>query len=95
MTKLHESQDWNREHIPDYFEVFIDAPLEQVVARDYKGLFEGARNSSLEDVVDVDLEFPRPKRPDLTIRNAAGVEALLSNADQLVERLVARASTSA
>ena len=50
-----------------YLEVFVDTPLEVVEERDTKGLYGAARRGKLCDVVGIDLEFPRPRKPDLVV----------------------------
>jgi adenylylsulfate kinase len=69
LSLFHESQDWNRANIGDYFEVFLDAPLEVLIRRDNKGLYRRAAAGELRNVAGIDLEFPRPKSPDLVVAN--------------------------
>jgi adenylylsulfate kinase len=77
-----EWQAWNREHFEDYFEIFLDLPLDSLKARDTKGLYAGAEEGRIADVVGVDIPFPRPSRPDLIIDEAMqrdGVDACLDH----------------
>lgn len=69
LSIFHESQDWNRANIKNYFEVFIDAPLEKVMARDVKGIYKKAQRGEMKDVVGIDIPFPKPKAPNLVIQN--------------------------
>ncbi len=87
LSLFPESREWNRKNISDYFEVFIDAPFESLVERDYKGLYRKALNKEIENVAGVDLEFPPPARPDLVIQNDEGKEKLLSFAPMLAGKL--------
>ncbi len=59
----------NRARYRDYFEVFVDAPLADLEARDGKGLYAAAKVGKMPDVVGIDIPFPPPERPDLIIRN--------------------------
>jgi cytidine diphosphoramidate kinase len=59
----------NRARYSGYFEVFVDAPMAALEARDGKGLYAAARAGEMPDVVGVDIPFPTPERPDLVIRN--------------------------
>lgn len=81
-----ESQRWNREHIPGYFEVFVDVPVDELRARDAKGLYAAAARGEARDVVGVDIPFPRPAQPDLTLYNGEPVRPV----DELVDDIVAR-----
>ena len=65
----HEDQQWNRENIDNYYEVFIDVPLEVLLKRDTKGLYEKALKGEISDVVGVDIEFNDPPNADLVINN--------------------------
>ena len=82
------SDKWMRKTVEDYHEVFIDAPLEQLKARDGKGLYARFDRGETTDVAGLDLPFQAPARPDLVIRNAAGIEGLLGHAAPLVRRIV-------
>ena len=55
---------WNREHIPNYKEIYIRVKKETLIQRNQKGLYTGGRN-----VVGVDLPFDEPQSPDLVLQN--------------------------
>ncbi|HZP87699.1 MAG TPA: adenylyl-sulfate kinase [Burkholderiales bacterium] len=57
----------NRTRFSRYFEVFLDAPLSALVARDRKGLYAAALRGERRNVVGVDLPFERPQSADLVI----------------------------
>jgi len=75
---------WNRENFSDYFEVFLDAPMELVISRDSKGLYKGAMNGEIENVVGVDIPYSRPVNPDCTI----SPDLLSSTPDELVDYIL-------
>ena len=58
---------WNREHIPDYFEVLLDASLDLVRRRDPKGLYAKAQRGEMEHLVGHDIPWHRPASPDLIL----------------------------
>ena len=60
----------NRTRFSKYFEVFVDAPLDQVEERDVKGLYAAARSGQTRNVVGVDIPFPVPATPDMVIDNS-------------------------
>jgi adenylylsulfate kinase-like enzyme len=82
-----ESRDWCRSNLSEYFEVFIDAPIEQVMERDAKGIYGRYKRGEIREVAGLDLPFPRPTHSDLTIPNGGSREALLEYAPILVELL--------
>lgn len=60
-------QDWNRENLSSYLEVYVKADIKTVANRDTKGLYEKAFKGNLENVVGVDIEFPEPSKADIVI----------------------------
>lgn len=61
----------NRTRFGRYFEIFMDAPLEAVMARDVKGLYAKAKSGATRNVVGVDLPFERPATADLVIDSSS------------------------
>ncbi len=59
----------NRQRFSDYFEVFVDVPLEVAERRDVKGVYGPARRGESANVVGLDIPFPRPEGADLVIDN--------------------------
>jgi adenylylsulfate kinase len=62
-------QDWNRENISHYFEVFIDVEMETLKRRDPRALYEGFFSGKIKNVVGCDIPFPTPTKSDLKIDN--------------------------
>lgn len=62
--------DWNRENLSAYLEVYVSTPLDVVKARDSKGLYSAAEKGETKNVVGVDIPFPTPVSPDITIDNS-------------------------
>ncbi|MDE6261541.1 MAG: adenylyl-sulfate kinase [Oscillospiraceae bacterium] len=56
---------WNRENIPGYFEVYIQASMETLRHRDQKGLY--SRNA--DNVAGVGLQVELPDSSDLVLDN--------------------------
>ncbi|MEE2746376.1 MAG: adenylyl-sulfate kinase [Pseudomonadota bacterium] len=62
-----EWQKWNRENLKDYYEIFLDVPITELIERDPKGFYKKAAVGQLQNFVGFDIEFPRPPNPDLVI----------------------------
>lgn len=92
LSMFPESRQWNRANLKDYFEVFIDAPMAQLVQRDSKGLYRRAQSGEIKEVAGVDLEFPVPETPDLVIANDEGVTKLLDYTSQLCDVFIRQRS---
>jgi adenylylsulfate kinase-like enzyme len=69
LSQFDDHQKWNRENCSRYFEVFLDVPMDVLVARDQKGLYSGAKADRIKDVVGMDMLFPPPRNPDLVTGN--------------------------
>ena len=79
---------WNRENLPGYVEVLVDAPIDVVRQRDVKGLYARAARGDMPNVVGIDIPWHRPTTPDLVIDPASGISA--EEAAQMVIRKVPR-----
>ncbi|MDP6691470.1 MAG: adenylyl-sulfate kinase [Alphaproteobacteria bacterium] len=69
MSLFHEIHHWNRDNLPGYFEVLIEADLETLRARDFKGVYGGADGGEARNVVGVDLAVEFPEKPNLVLDN--------------------------
>ena len=54
----------------EFFEVFVDAPIELAEQRDPKGLYQKARRGELRNFTGVDSPYEEPTAPELVIRTA-------------------------
>lgn len=52
----------------DFFEVYVNCPLEVCESRDVKGLYARARAGEISDFTGVDAPFEAPEAPDVEIR---------------------------
>lgn len=70
--------EWNKKNIKQYYEIFIDVPISTLKERNNKNVYfkEGKEN---ENVVGVEIEFTKPKNPDLKIINNFDEESLKKN----------------
>ena len=51
----------------EFFEVFVDAPLEAAEARDVKGLYKKARSGQLKNFTGIDSPYEEPEQPEIRI----------------------------
>lgn len=52
----------------NYFEVYIDCPLEVCEQRDVKGLYAKARRGEIKDFTGISSPFDPPQHPDLRLK---------------------------
>ena len=79
-----QSREWNRKNIKNYYEVFIDTTIEQLIERDVKGIYKKYREGEISNVAGMDIEFPIPENPDLIIKNNKSEKELLDHSSFLV-----------
>jgi adenylylsulfate kinase-like enzyme len=87
LSLFPETREWNRKNLKDYYEVFIDTPLPDLVHRDSKGIYRRFNSGEIRDVAGMDIEFPRPDNADLIISKTNSREALLGFAKTVAERI--------
>ena len=78
---------WCRKNVKNYFEIFIDTPMNVLKKRDYKSLYKKALQGKIKNVVGIDIKFIKPKSPDLIINNSFTKKKLFSNYN-LIIRLI-------
>lgn len=88
LSLFPESRLWNRENIKDYFEVFIDAPLESLIKRDVKGIYAKFQRGEIRNVAGMDIKFIKPECSDLVIKNQESVDVLMNYADQIANKII-------
>jgi len=60
----------------DFFEIFINTPLEICEKRDIKGLYKKARNGEIKNFTGIDAPYEKPPKPALEIlTNQQSIEA--------------------
>jgi adenylylsulfate kinase len=52
----------------DFFEVYVNAPLEVCEERDVKGLYQKARSGVIKGFTGIDSPYEAPEQPDLEVR---------------------------
>ena len=70
---------WNREHIDNYKEIYLQVKWETLVQRNQKGLYTAGKN-----VVGLDIPFDEPKHSDVVVKND-GQQTPLEIVEQLEE----------
>ncbi len=70
----------------NYFEVYIDCPLEVCEQRDVKGLYAKARQGEIKEFTGISSPFEAPENPDLRLRTDQ--ESIEVCHQQLVEKIL-------
>ena len=69
ISMFDDCRAFNRKHIANYLEVYLEVPLSILKERDQKQLYSRAAKGEVKNVIGLDLKAEYPKSPDLTIRN--------------------------
>jgi adenylylsulfate kinase-like enzyme len=64
---FHAVHEWNRAHVNNYLEVFLDVPVDELRRRNPKGLYGPAGDE--QNLMGTGLTAEFPTSPDLIIRN--------------------------
>lgn len=73
----------------NFFEVYIDCPLEVCEERDVKGLYKKARRGELKNFTGIDSPYESPISPDLIIKsNDVSLETAVNTILQKIEPLI-------
>ncbi len=75
---------WNRQNLPGYYEVYIEASWNLLEDRDQKNLYSKAKAGETKNVVGFDIPWHAPENPDLLI-NADSQ----TNPDEMARQLIA------
>lgn len=74
----------------DYFEVYVNCPLEVCEERDVKGLYAKARSGEIKNFTGIDSPFEGPKNPSLELRT--DLEDIQASQQRLFEAIIPRIS---
>jgi len=67
----------------NFYEVFVDTPLEEAERRDVKGLYKKARSGALKNFTGIDSPYEAPEKPEIR------VDTLHETPEAAAERIVA------
>jgi bifunctional enzyme CysN/CysC len=76
----------------EFFEIFVDTPLEECIARDPKGLYRRALAGEIQNFTGIGQPYEPPEDPELHLSTTRPAEEL---ADEVVRALVDRRVISA
>ena len=72
ISMFKEVYAWNRENLPDYFEVYMKASLDELRRRDPKGIYKGHLAGEIHNVAGMDLEIDVPENPHILLQWSNG-----------------------
>jgi adenylyl-sulfate kinase len=70
VSPYQETRDEVREMIGRFCEVFVDAPLEELIKRDVKGMYKQALAGEIKNFTGIDDPYEPPEKPEVHILTA-------------------------
>lgn len=67
ISLFKEVHQWNRENLPNYFEIYLKVPMEELKSRDPKGIYKRFELGEISHVAGLDIEIDEPESPDYEI----------------------------
>tara|TARA_B100000989_G_scaffold296238_1_gene279052 strand:+ start:1844 stop:2368 length:525 start_codon:yes stop_codon:yes gene_type:complete len=86
ISLFKEIHAWNRENIKNYYEIFLDIPLEELKKRDMKKIYTNSANKS-NNIAGVDIDVDFPEKPDFKI-NLKNQNEKRNLASQIIENIL-------
>lgn len=65
ISMFNEVREWNRDHIRDYVEIYLQVSMDILKKRNKKNLYGGNE----KNVVGIDIDIELPQRPDIILNN--------------------------
>jgi adenylyl-sulfate kinase len=85
ISLFKEVHKFNRDNVKNYFEIFIDCNMQELIRRDQKGIYSRALKGEIKDVVGIDIPFDKPENPELVIENSE-CNKLKEKAGKIIDR---------
>lgn len=83
MSMFREIYSWNKENINQYYEIFVDIPISELVKRDGKKIYSKFKSGKLTNVVGMDIAYDSPFKPDYIIKPFS-----IEDLDNLIDNIV-------
>ena len=86
ISLFREVHIWNREKLPEYFEIYLKVPIAELQRRDPKRIYRRFQLGELTSVAGLDLVIDEPESPDFLAQFETG-KTVLSLAEEVLEFL--------
>ena len=87
ISMFNEIYVWNRTNIKNYFEVYLKVPVDELILRDPKKIYQRYRDGELKDVAGLDMTVDEPLSADV-IYNFARQPFLWYSPTNLINNLM-------
>lgn len=66
---------WNKKNLKNYFDVFLQVPIKELIKRDPKKIYYKYKKEQIKNVAGLDLKYDKPRKPSLKIIWKSGLSA--------------------
>ena len=87
IAMFNEVHAWNRDNIENYYEIFVEVPMEELSKRDQKQMYSSSQDGNQSDVVGLDQAAEFPLNPSLTVYNY-GVQDCEQSVRQILDLML-------
>ena len=87
VSMFREVYGWNRANLPNYFEVYLNVPLDELRLRDPKKIYQRYDAGELNNVAGLDLQIDEPLEPHVTL-DFEKQSFLWKSSEVIVEHLI-------
>lgn len=89
ISLFREVHEWNRTHLPGYFEVYLKVPMQELRRRDPKSIYRRFDAGELKNVAGLDLPIDEPTAADWIVEYASE-RPVAELAQELKQRITKR-----
>jgi len=90
ISMFHEVQQWNKDNLPGYFEVYLKTSKKVREQRDPKVLYRDYQTGDNINMVGLDLKIEAPIAPDMVVENNGTMRSLSDACDQVLSAFIAK-----
>ena len=89
ISMFREVYAWNRANLPNYFEVYLKVPLDELRLRDFKKIYQRYDAGELNNVAGLDLRIDEPLESHVTL-DFSKQPFLWNSREVIAEHLISR-----
>jgi adenylyl-sulfate kinase len=88
ISPYREARDSVRARIPQFLEVYVNAPVEECERRDVKGLYKRARSGEIKTFTGISDPYEEPLTPEVECRT--DLESVPESIERVVDAILTR-----
>jgi adenylyl-sulfate kinase len=88
ISPYRDARDSVRTRIPNFLEVYVNAPIEECERRDVKGLYKRARSGEIKTFTGISDPYEAPLTPELECRT--DLESVPESIQRVIDAILAR-----